>query len=53
MRLLLAAAFALFAAPALADPTIPTNDIISGAIGNYIRPAFAQFDKDSAALAAD
>ena len=50
MRLLLAAAFALIAVPAFADPTIPTNDIISGAITNYIRPSFAQFDTDTGAL---
>ncbi len=50
MRLLIAAAFALIAAPAFADPTIPTNDIIAGAVDNYIRPSFAQFDIDTGAL---
>lgn len=52
MRILLAAAFALVAAPAFADPTIPTNDIISGAITNYIRPGFAQFATDAGSLKA-
>jgi hypothetical protein len=53
MRLLIAAVLALIAAPAFADPTIPTNDIISGAITNYIRPSFAQFDTDTSALKTD
>jgi predicted lipoprotein len=50
MRLLLAAVFAFIAAPAVADPTIPTNEIISGAIDTYIRPNFRQFASDTAAL---
>ena len=53
MRLLLATAFALIAAPALADPTIPTNDIITAAITDYIRPSFAQFETDTGALKTD
>ena len=50
MRLLIAAAFALITVPAFADPTIPTNDIIAGAITNYIRPSFQQFETDTSAL---
>lgn len=51
MRLLIAAAaLALIATPALADPTIPTNEIITNAIDKYIRPSFAQFETDTAAL---
>lgn len=71
MRLLLAAAFAALAAPALAQSAaveapaapdvpvpvlqsaIPIEDIIRGAVDNYVRPAFTQFAGDAAALKRD
>lgn len=53
MRLLIAASLSLFlAGAASADPTIPTNDIIVGAVDGYVRPAFAAFADDAAGLEA-
>ncbi len=50
MRLLLAAALIAFAAPAVAQSQIPSKEIITAAIENYIRPNFHQFAEESAAL---
>ena len=50
MRLLIAAALAIVAVPALAQSAIPNRTIIEGAIDGYIRPAFAQFAEETGAL---
>lgn len=50
MRLLLAAAFAALAIPAVAQSAIPNDEVISGAIEGYIRPAFAQFAEEAGSL---
>jgi predicted lipoprotein len=51
MRLLLAATLIALSAPALAQSAIPTRDIITGAIEDYIRPNFHQFAGEAASLA--
>ncbi len=43
MRLLLAAAFAIIAAPAVAASAIPFHDMIAGSIDGFARPKFAAF----------
>lgn len=53
MRLFVAALVAAFALPAAAQSVIPENDIITGAIESYIRPAFDQFATETASLSDD
>lgn len=50
MRLLVAAIVAAFAVPAATQSMIPENDIITGAIEGYIRPAFHQFAEEAGSL---
>lgn len=50
MRLLLAAAFAVLASPALAASAIPFHDMIEGTISDYARPKFAAFAGTTATL---
>lgn len=53
MRLLLAAAFALAAVPAFAASAVPTKDLISAAITDFIRPGFAALATETGALKTD
>ena len=50
MRLFLAAAVVALAVPAFAQSAIPNEQIIKGAIEDYIQPSFHQFAEEAGSL---